>query len=126
MPINRLDHVNLATAQLDAMIEWYTTIVGLHVGYRPDFGFPGAWLYAGDQAVVHLVGRDDTELVGSEVPLKFEHVAFSATGRTAFEAKLDEAGEQYRTGEPPSINIVQYNLWDPDGNHIHIDFSLDE
>ena len=126
MHINRLDHVNLVTARLETMIEWYTNILGLHVGDRPDFGFPGAWLYAGEHAVVHLVETDDPQRVGSEAALKLEHIAFSASGRAAFESRLTEAAERYETSEPPSINIVQYNVWDPDGNHLHIDFVLDE
>ena len=58
MQIGNLDHVNVRTSQLDAMIDWYSNILGLRQGDRPNFPFPGAWMYAGDQAVVHLVEVD--------------------------------------------------------------------
>ena len=56
LAIKRLDHVNVRTANLDAMIEWYGDMLGMKTGPRPDFSFPGAWLYAGDDPVIHLVG----------------------------------------------------------------------
>ncbi len=126
MQIDRLDHANVVTNQLQVMIDWYTDMVGLHIGDRPPFPFPGAWMYAGDHAVVHLIGTDDAEHVGSEVALKLEHFAFSATGRETFQARLESADQRYETLEIPSFNIIQYNVWDPDGNHIHVDFALDE
>ncbi|MCJ7873093.1 VOC family protein [Phaeobacter sp. J2-8] len=54
------DHVNIRTTNLDTMIAWYGDILGLHPGKRPPFRFPGAWLYLGDRAVVHLVAVDGT------------------------------------------------------------------
>ena len=122
MQIGKLDHVNLRTSQLQAMIDWYGRVLQMHPGPRPDFNFPGAWLYAGDGAAVHLVGRDGPPGVGAEAELKLEHFAFSASGRKEFEARLKELGEPYRELPVPSIGVLQFNVWDPDGNHIHIDF----
>ena len=76
--IQKLDHVNLRTTQLDNMIHWYGDVLGLRSGPRPGFGFPGAWLYAGEAAYVHLVGIPGQPASGSEVELKLEHFAFSA------------------------------------------------
>jgi catechol 2,3-dioxygenase-like lactoylglutathione lyase family enzyme len=126
MEIGKLDHVNIRTTQLDTMIDWYTSILGMRVGDRPDFPFPGAWIYAGDVAAVHLVGIDEVPSVGSEVDLKLEHFAFSAKGGVELEAKLQEMSVQYRRADIPEINLYQINLWDPDGNHIHLDFPMDD
>ena len=126
MQIGKLDHVNLRTTQLDFMIGWYTDVLGMRSGDRPDFPFPGAWMYAGSATAVHMVGIDGTPGTGSETELKLEHFAFSAAGRAQFEAKLQAMDERYRRIEIPSFNIIQINLWDPDGNHIHIDFPADE
>ncbi len=104
------------------MIDWYTNVLGMHSGARPDFPFPGAWMYAGGVAAVHLVGIDDKSGIGSEVDLKLEHFAFSATGGAKFEAKLQEMSVQYRRADIPEIGLYQINLWDADGNHIHLDF----
>ena len=56
--MKRLEHVNVRTANLDAMVEWYGRMLGMTSGPRPGFSFPGAWLYAGDHPIVHLVGRE--------------------------------------------------------------------
>ena len=122
MQIGRLDHDNVRTAQLDAMIRWYDDILGLRAGPRPNFPFPGAWLYSGEDAVVHLVGIDGDPGAGAEQDLKLEHFALSASGRDSFEARLVAAGEKFETVDLKDVGITQYNIWDPDGNHIHIDF----
>lgn len=122
MQVRRLDHVNIQTTQIETMVAWYSDILGLHTGPRPDFPFPGAWLYAGEDAIIHLVGRDGDPAVGAEVKLKLEHFALSATGRAKFEAKLRSADVVHHRSELAEIGVVQFHLNDPDGNHVHIDF----
>ncbi len=126
MQITHLDHVNIHTTQLDRMVSWYRNILGLVPGNRPDFPFPGAWLYAGEMVMVHLVGTERPDLIGSETGLKLEHFAYKARDAKSFEARLIEAGQDYRRVEIAQINTVAFNIWDPDGNHIHVDFALDE
>lgn len=122
MHIGALDHVNVRTTQVDAMADWYERVLGMRRGRRPDFPFPGAWLYTGDHAAVHLVGIDGPPATGSETALKLEHFAFSATGRADFESRLKKLGEAYRISKVPGFGLTQFNIWDPDGNHIHVDF----
>ena len=64
--------------------------------------------------------------VGSEAELKLEHFAFSASGLAEFEAKLRALNIRHSRSEIGEINLCLINLWDPDGNHIHVDFPLDE
>jgi len=122
----RLDHVNIRTTQLETMTQWYADILGLSIGPRPNFPFTGAWLYAGDIAIVHLIAIDDTKAMGSEASLKLEHFALRASGMKAFEAKLKAKNEPYRRGNISEFGLAQFNIWDPDGNHIHVDFVLNE
>lgn len=124
MPLTAFDHVNIRTANLDAMVAWYGDILGLTPGKRPDFRFPGAWLYLGDRAVVHLVSVADAPQAAGNVTL--EHFAFAATDLPAFRAKLDARGIAHTLDPVPGIPVVQVNLHDPDGNHIHIDFDSAE
>jgi len=123
MTITALDHVNLRTTRLDVLTAWYVEILGLEIGARPDFGFPGAWLYAGDVAIVHLIGISGDPGAGSEGGLKLEHFALRATDAARFEARLNARGVTYRTSEIAELGVVAYNIWDPDGNHIHVDFT---
>lgn len=123
MQIDKLDHVNVRTANLDEMIAWYGSVLGMTNGKRPPFPFPGAWLYAGDHAAVHLVGVDQEP---RSVEPKIEHFALTANGLAQFIERLEAAGVAYQANRVPGFGILQINLFDPDGNHIHIDFSPEE
>lgn len=119
MQMTRLDHVNIRTCNLAEMINWYTNVLGLKNGDRPDYGFPGAWLYIGDQAVIHLVSVDKECI---SIAPKIEHFALSATGFADCIRALDQNGVAYSVDPVPGIPVVQVNVADFDGNHIHIDF----
>ncbi len=123
--IKQLDHVNVRTSRLDEMIRWYGDMLGMKTGPRPTFSFPGAWLYAGDHPAIHLVGVEDEPAADMSV-LKVEHFALSASGIGALLDRAKAAGERVEVRKVPSFPIVQVNMWDPDGNHIHIDFTEDE
>ncbi|MDA4844288.1 VOC family protein [Hoeflea poritis] len=123
MPLSTLDHVNIVTSNLDEMVEWYTDVLEMTVGGRPSFPFPGAWLYAGDNAIVHLVGTQEER---KSIEPKIEHYAITATGLPEFIARLESRGIQYGMNTVPDFPIIQVNIFDCDGNHIHIDFSSAE
>ena len=124
MQLGRLDHVNVRTANLDQMVAWYCDRLGMTSGKRPNFPFPGAWLYSGEDAALHLIG------VEGETPhsgdLQLEHFAFRATGFEMLKSRLAAAGERCEVRPVPDAGVVQINCWDPDGNHIHIDFPAEE
>ena len=120
MQVHKLDHVNIHTANVERMVEWYGRVLGMPAGDRPPFSFPGAWLYCGDQPTVHLVGVEEQPQTSG---LRLEHFAFTATGLKGFMDRLKRAGERYDARKVPRSGAVQINVWDPDGNHIHIDFS---
>jgi len=125
MGIERLDHLNIRTARLEEMIAWYGDVLGMHPGPRPDFGFRGAWLYAGEFALVHLV-EVEAEPGADPGDLKLEHGAFQATNMVGFIDKLKSVGQHFEIARISGFPIVQVNVWDPDGNHLHIDFHVDE
>lgn len=126
MQIGKLDHVNVRTANLDKMVAWYGEMLGMKPGKRPNFPFPGAWLYTGENAAVHLIGVEGEPGAGSEGDLKLEHFAFQARGFQSLKDRLEAAGERYNINPVPGAGIVQINCWDPDGNHIHVDFPASE
>ncbi len=120
MPIQTLDHINIRTANLESMIAWYQDVLGLTLGPRPNFSFGGAWLYAGEVAIVHLV--EVAEQPGMADTLQLEHFALAATDKEGFLAKLEAAGIPSRVNTLADFGITQVNIHDPDGNHIHVDF----
>lgn len=116
-----LNHVNLRTADLKRLCDWYGRVLGLKPGWRPDFPFPGHWLYAGDKAVVHLVGVE-SQPAGADPSL--QHFAFDSNGTLAAFLKHLEALEiSARVRRIPGAEITQVNLTDPDGNALHVDFA---
>ncbi|QFT34224.1 hypothetical protein FIV00_27255 [Labrenzia sp. THAF82] len=119
--LTALDHVNLHTDKPDALAQWYENILGLERGPRPNFSIPGIWLYLNDQPVVHVVEVDQPP---EHAAVSLEHFAFRAEGMAAFEATLKQHDLQYERVDLTEIDvdIVQYNLRDPMGTHIHIDF----
>lgn len=121
MGLKYLDHVNIRTSKLAAMRAFYCDVLGLKEGERPAFSFGGAWLYAGDRPCVHLVEVDEAPQPQGE--LRIEHFAFAAEGKAEFLRKLQAAGIPYRESVLPGGALTQVNVWDPDGNHLHVDFS---
>ncbi|MDX2023784.1 MAG: VOC family protein [Deltaproteobacteria bacterium] len=117
-----LNHVNVRTHRLAEMIAFYRDVLGMSQGPRPAFSFPGAWMYVGTQPVVHLVGVDVAPTPGDS--LRLQHFAFAAQNQTAFLAHLETCGVAYRIGTLEDFKLVQVNVIDPDGNHIHVDFEL--
>jgi catechol 2,3-dioxygenase-like lactoylglutathione lyase family enzyme len=122
--IRALDHVNVRTANLSRLVRFYAEVVGLQEGERPPLGFPGAWLYADGRPVIHLVGVEQQP--EPEGALRLEHFAFTATDLTAFLAKLERLGVEFRQSRQAGTGNVVVNLRDPDGNRLHVDFDASE
>ena len=63
MKISTLDHFSIGTTCLEETRAFYVDLLGMSVGFRPQLKSTGYWLYAGDNAVIHLVeteaGEDD-------------------------------------------------------------------
>lgn len=123
MPIDMLDHVNLRTANLAAMERFYREVLGLAPGFRPAFAFPGAWLYAGERAAVHLVGIERAPK--GEEP-RIEHFAFLCSDLATMRARLTAAQVPFRAARVPTTGNLQLHVLDPDGNHIELQFSKAE
>ncbi len=119
MPVAWLDHVNIRTANLEPMRRFYTEILGLEDGPRPEFGFPGAWLYVGPIAAVHLV---ETKKPAAGEDPKLEHFAFRMTGVRETIERLEKAGIDYDVRARPRLGVLQVNVHDPDGNHVELAF----
>ena len=119
MAVVWLDHVNIRTANLEPMRRFYVDVIGLDDGPRPDFGFPGAWLYCGEKAAVHLV--QTRRPPGGEDP-KLEHFAFRTTEVADTIKRMETHGVEYTVVDRPSVGVLQVNVNDPDGNHIELAF----
>ena len=121
MPVDQLQHVNLRCANVEAAKDFYAQAIGLIVGPRPPFASAGYWMYAGDQAVVHLVQRpagEDHEPATGNV----DHVGFRGVDLEGTRARLGEAGIPFREQVVPRDGSVQIFVVDPDGLKVELNF----
>ena len=138
-----LNHFSIRTTDLDASRHFYSDVLGLTDGPRPDFPFPGHWMYRGDHAdyanaVVHLIGidaddpqglrkylgdRPETSLTGSGA---VDHIAFFADGLAGMLAHLHGSGVAFRERTVPSIGLHQLFVTDPSGVVIELNYAAAE
>ena len=124
MEIKLLEHVNIQTAQLGLMENWYIEILGLEKGYRPPFEINGSWLYGAGYPMVHLVEVDEPPDRSGNPQL--EHFAMRAVGLESLLERLRAKAIPYFTMRVPDTRIFQVNFYDPEENHMHVDFPPDE
>jgi catechol 2,3-dioxygenase-like lactoylglutathione lyase family enzyme len=113
-----LDHINIRTTELAKTRTFFTEVLGLTVGWRPDFPFGGAWLYAGDKDVVHLVevSRPGAATRGSAL----DHFAFAIDDYEGAERKLKEADMAYEPSASPNGGIRQLFVTELNGVTIEL------
>jgi hypothetical protein len=67
-------------------VSFYETVLGLTNGDRPNFAFPGAWLYSDGRAVLHLIDISPTDEKQAEGTGCIDHIAFVSRGFEAMKA----------------------------------------
>ena len=114
-----MNHFTVIAKNLTKTQDFYSEILGLKVGYRPDLGFPGLWLYAGDQPVLHIItGRqapDSPEGV-------LDHMAFTGKDINKILKKLKIKKIDFSLKQQPETNIWQLFFYDPNGAKVELDF----
>ena len=133
MKIKSFEHVLILSDDVDATKDFFVDVIGLTVGDRPDFPFPGYWLYLGDTACVHLAKRVDptrTGYVENQAAVDrtgtgcIDHVAFNADDCDGARARLDARGITYRHRKVPGAPLQQLFVDDPNGVTIEINFPV--
>lgn len=112
-----IHHVSINVKDVDAAVDFYVNVLNLKRKDRPDLGFPGAWLQAGEQEI-HLLGID------SGTPVKEQHFAFAVANADAVHKMLVDSGFQAsEIREIPTI-CRQFFTHDPSGNMIEFNQRL--
>ena len=130
MAVDMLEHFTVRCTNLERTRDFYSEVIGLRVGPRPDFDFAGYWLYLGEQPVVHLVleaerddGRDPRS--ASAEPQEtgaLDHIAFRGRDLEATRALLRARGLAFRERPVPGKPLFQVFVRDPDGVLIELNF----
>ncbi|MFB9216284.1 VOC family protein [Vibrio sinaloensis] len=134
MPIQAIDHFTLRVSDIERSIKFYQEVVGLHLGERPAFNFPGYWLYASGQPILHLVAQTQSaadenlqrylgqreEASGSGV---VDHISLRGSDYQAMKQRLIEVeGGEFQQRLVPELKQRQLFFVDPDGVTIEIIF----
>jgi catechol 2,3-dioxygenase-like lactoylglutathione lyase family enzyme len=123
MAITEMNHFTVLTDDLDRTRAFYVGLLGLREGPRPPLGFPGAWLYAGERPVLHVIA-------GRELPAErrgvLDHMAFSARGLVDITERLDAAGVEYDLRRQAESRVWQLFTFDPNGARVEVDFDAKE
>jgi catechol 2,3-dioxygenase-like lactoylglutathione lyase family enzyme len=123
MQIQRMDHFTIVTDRLDETLAFYA-MLGLHKGARPDFGVAGAWLYAAELPILHVL-----EVTNMPEPRRgaLDHMAYRAQGLLATTRMLEERSIPHRIIRTPApFRMWQLFFVDPNGVDVELDFDPEE
>src|ERR1700733_12902878 len=101
MSVGVLDHFNIRTRKLGDTVRFYEDVLGLAHGARPNFAFPGPWMYSEGKPVVHLVDISKTDEPQKPDSGVVHHVAFISRGFGGMKKRLETGGFQYHSRPGP-------------------------
>jgi catechol 2,3-dioxygenase-like lactoylglutathione lyase family enzyme len=128
MPVTALHHYTIRCTpdELPPLVDFYTRVMRLQAGARPEIPAPGAWLYAEDQPIVHLYAHLSTPDAAMEpVTGHVDHISFRAHGLKEMREHLDALGVAFTEAPIPGWQIHQLFLRDPRGLKIEMTFWMD-
>jgi catechol 2,3-dioxygenase-like lactoylglutathione lyase family enzyme len=118
----RLNHINIRGPRdlLKKEQEFFCSILGLEVGYRPDFSNNGYWLYSGNQPIVHLT---ESELhFKNDKQGYFDHVALQSTKITKLIERLKKKEIDHSNVYIEETKVSQVFFKSPSGVGIEVGF----
>ena len=123
MTIEGMNHFTVLTDDVAKTVRFYGEVLGLVPGERPNFDFPGAWLYAEDRPILHIVGGRSRDALKAGV---IDHIAFSARGLAATLAKLTAHDVEHICRQQAGSGVWQVFFFDPNGARVELDFAAHE
>jgi glyoxylase I family protein len=114
-----IQHSSVLVADVDGALRFYNGVLGLEIDRaRPDLGYPGAWLKAGDQQIHLLQLPNPDPLEGRPAHAgRDRHTALTVRGLDRLEQRLQQAAIPF-TRSRSGRNAVFCR--DPDGNGIEL------
>ncbi|MGJ4889166.1 VOC family protein [Bradyrhizobium sp. HKCCYLRH3099] len=117
-----LDHFNIRTRNLQETVRFYEDVLGLENGARPNFAFPGAWMYSEGRPVVHLVDISPTSEAQKPDSGVVHHVAFVSRGFAGMKARLAAKAMPFEARQVPGGELWQIFVRDPNGVMIELNY----
>jgi catechol 2,3-dioxygenase-like lactoylglutathione lyase family enzyme len=120
--VGLLDHFNIRTRKLAETVSFYEDVLGLEKGARPNFAFPGAWMYSEGKPVVHLVDISSTAEAQKPDSGCVHHVAFASRGFDTMRQRLKSKGMRFEARQVPGGDLWQIFVNDPNGVMIELNY----
>ena len=133
MPITEINHYLIVSKNLERSKKFYQEVLGLELASeRPDFGFPGYWLKAGDGICVHLASQAPNKIrdrfllkkhpKGTTGSGSVDHVAFLAKDPKEVRERIRRNKVEMHFRSFPDAKLFQIFLKDPDDVTIELNF----
>jgi catechol 2,3-dioxygenase-like lactoylglutathione lyase family enzyme len=133
MPITELNHYLLVAKNLEKTRDFYQKVLGLELASeRPDFGFPGYWLKAGEHICVHLASQAPNKIRDNFLLKKHprgttgsgsvDHIAFLARDAEEVRKRIQKHKVEMHYRSFPDAKLFQIFLKDPDDVTIELNF----
>ncbi len=119
LPIGAVNHLGRVTRRVEASRDFYRDVLGFREVARPDFNFPGAWLY-NYGIMIHLIYNEAAPDPDGEIQTRGDHLALHTDDLAAAEQLLKDHGIAYRKNTVANTGLVQLFCRDPDGHHVEI------
>ena len=123
-----IHHITINTADLDKSVSFYNEVVGTHSVFRPDLGYPGAWLQLGS-TMFHFNAGDMAKSRDGAIHRgggAVDHVAVRAHDFDRTLRMLEAKGFDYRQNIIPGAGLWQLFVHDPNGVLIEFNFPIAE
>lgn len=129
MKVEALDHVNIATADLDATARFYADVFNLERRDAPPPMTPqnGQWMFddAG-RAIFHLNSLDCPRAYDRAIAPgptgAIHHVALRCSGYGEMRERLEARGIDHTLNDLPAIGLRQIFVLDPNGVLLELNF----
>ena len=125
MIVTGLHHYTLRAGpeSIEDSVSFYTSVLNLRIGFRPPFEERGYWLYAGDQALLHLEICDHEDVRPMSTA---DRIAFACVNLPVTIRRLEDLGIDYTTNHLVDIDQFQIFLKDPTGLGLELNFACEK
>ena len=114
--VSELNHVNIETTDIDRSASFYTNVLGLISGERPNFDRPGYWMYMDNVPIIHIISPlPDNKLLTGSKHAAISHFALRIKDFEAMREHLTNLSIPYTETSVPNSNQRQFFINDPDG-----------
>lgn len=130
MELSGIDHYTLRCRpdEMDGLRDFYGDVLGLQPGPRPQFAFPGHWLYLNGSPVVHIAASLPADAPNAQPTQtgRFDHLSFAASDPAGVQAHLDARGIVWKGNQVPGFPLYQLFFHDPVGVKVEMTFRLSD